>query len=564
MGNTFVPSSVRHALAADVTVGGGNALEAAMRVSPDVHAPFLFAERPVRDAHGTPRDQLSLAELADLVGAWSAWYAGRGVGPRDRVGLYFRDSADDLIHYLALSRLGAIAVLVNGEMDPAVAAAYLRQTTPVGLQVDDVRLARMAGVLGPEDDRFWVSSIDTAQLSGDGDRDGDGDAPVPPPFRHAPGDPVLICHTSGTTGTPKPVIWAHAQMMVGIRAHLTRFRDHPESLILSALPQSHGSAIGYDLLAMLSGVPLVLMSDRSGRAVAAAAGRYGATIVVGFAVTLAQLALEESDAAGLDLVERWVSVGDASHHAHIARLVERGRHWAGADPVPGSMFVDGFGSSELGWGGVLGLITVSGVAAPHRCLGVPQPFAEVAVLRPDGTPAEAGEVGLLGVKGPTVTPGYWNDSDKTYRSLLNGYWLSGDLVFRDKANRFYHVDRAVDAIRTTSGTVYSVLTEEILLAHLPEITDCVVVAAERAGEVRAIALVHLRDGHGTDGMLARANEVLTGLGHTPLAGLQAADAKSVPVGVTGKVLKRRLRQTYADTAVPAAGHMPPVPAEQAR
>jgi hypothetical protein len=29
-----------------------------------------------------------------------------------------------------------------------------------------------------------------------------------------------------------------------------------------------------------------------------------------------------------------------------------GRHWAGADPVPGSMFVDGFGSSELGWGGV--------------------------------------------------------------------------------------------------------------------------------------------------------------------------------------------------------------------
>lgn len=554
MANTFVPSSVRHALAADPTVGGGNAFEAAMRVSPDVHAPFLLAEQPVRDAHGTLRDQLSLAELADLVGAWSAWYARRGVGPRDRVGIYFRDSADDLIHYLALSRLGAIAVLVNGEMDPAIVLAYLRQTTPVGLQVDDVRQARMAGVLQPEDDLFWVSSIDTAVLS--------GDVPVPPPFRHAAGDPVLICHTSGTTGTPKPVIWAHAQMMEGIRAHLTRFRDHPQSLILSALPQSHGSAIGYDLLAMLSGVPLALMSDRSGSAVAAAAGRYGATIVVGFAATLAQLALQETDEPGLDLVERWVSVGDASHHAHIARLVERGRHWAGADPVPGSMFVDGFGSSELGWGGVLGLITVPGVTAPHRCLGVPQPFAEVAVLRPDGTPADAGEVGLLGVKGATVTPGYWNDSDKTYRSLLNGYWLSGDLVFRDEANRFHHVDRVVDAIHTAGGMVYSVLTEEILLAHLPEIDDCVVVAAERAGEVRAIALVHLRDGHGTDGMLARINKVLDGLGHTPLADVRATDVTSVPVGVTGKVLKRRLRQTYAHTAAPAAGHPGSVPAGQ--
>jgi acyl-coenzyme A synthetase/AMP-(fatty) acid ligase len=191
---------------------------------------------------------------------------------------------------------------------------------------------------------------------------------------------------------------------------------------------------------------------------------------------------------------------------------------------------------------VLGSITIPGIAAPHRCLGVAQPYAEVAVLRPDGTPAEAGEVGLLGVKGATVTPGYWNDSERTYRSLLNGYWLSGDLVSRDDAGRFYHVDRAVDAIRTAGGPVYSILTEEILLAHLPEISDCVVVAA---GEDRAIALVHLRDGHAADGMLARANEILAGLGSPPLADLRAADPDSVPVGVTGKVLKRRLRQTYA-------------------
>ncbi len=553
VGATFVPTGVRHAVAADPTLGGGNALEVALRVSPDIHAPYLHAELPVRDSRGVPRDRLSLAELAELVGAWSAWYAGRGVGPRDRVGIYFRDGADDLVHYLALSRLGAIAVLVNGEMDPAAALAYLRRTGPVGLQTDDVRSARIAGALKPEDDGFWVSSI--------GDTVPPGDATVPPPFRHAPDDPVLICHSSGTTGASKAVIWAHAQMMVGIRAHLTRFRDHSKSLILSALPQSHGAAIGYALLAMLSGVPLVLMSDRGGRAVAAAAGRYGATIVVGFAVTFAELALKEIDAAGLDQVERWVSVGDASHHAHVARLVERGRHWSGADPLPGSMFVDGFGSSELGWGGVLGMITIPGVVAPHRCLGVPQPFAEVAVLRPDGTPAEAGEVGLLGVKGPTVTPGYWNDSDRTYRSLLNGYWLSGDLVFRDEADRYHHVDRVVDAIRTAGGTVYSVLTEEILLAHLPEVDDCVVVAAERAGEVCAIALVLLRDGHGTDGMLDRANEVLVGLGNPPLADVRAADAESVPLGVTGKVLKRRLRQEYAATAAQPDGHGSSVPAD---
>ncbi len=107
--------------------------------------------------------------------------------------------------------------------------------------------------------------------------------------------------------------------------------------------------------------------------------------------------------------------------------------------------------------------------------------------------------------------------------------------------------------------VYSVLTEEILLARLPEIKDCVVVAAEQAGEVRAIALVHLRDGHGTDGMLARVNEVLDGLGRPPLAEVQPVSTRSVPVGVTGKVLKSRLRQTYASTAHQPARRIMPIP-----
>lgn len=106
------------------------------------------------------------------------------------------------------------------------------------------------------------------------------------------------------------------------------------------------------------------------------------------------------------------------------------------------------------------------------------------------------------------------------------------------------MDRAVDAIHTTSGTVYSVLAEEVLLSHLPEITDCVVTAADRNGEVHAVALVHLRDGHDTSGMLARANDALAGQGLPPLTEITAQDQESVPVGVTGKVLKRRLRQEH--------------------
>ncbi|MDQ7803469.1 class I adenylate-forming enzyme family protein [Amycolatopsis sp. A133] len=542
MSATRVDPAVRREIVADPAVGGGNALATALRVSPDVHAPYLHAQRPVRDGRGRDRTELSLAELADLVHAWCAWYVERGVGPRDRVGVYLRDGADNLIHYLALSRLGAIAVPVNGELDPVTVVAHLRRTQVCGVQTDDARLAGLTGAGERETDRFWISSVTGTAPP--------GTASAPPPFAHVPGDPVLICHTSGTTGEPKPVIWTHGQLMPGVREHLIRLADHAESVILSALPQSHAAAIGYAVLAMLSGVPLVLMSDRDGPAVAAAVDRYRATVVAGFAATFADLSLRGLEAARLDSVERWVSVGDASHHAHVAALVERGRHWNGDRPVRGSMFVDGFGSSELGWGGVLGAISVRGATPPYRCVGTAQPFAEVEVLRLDGTPAAHGEVGLLAVRGPTITPGYWNDSDLTYRSMLNGYWLSGDLAYRDEARRFYHVDRAADAIRTDAGPVYSVLTEEILVAHLPQVADCTVVAAERDGRVEAVALMQLRAGHTAghtaDSLLAAANDVLSGLGKPPLVGVEVVGAGAViPVGVTGKVLKRRLRSRYA-------------------
>ncbi|NEE52627.1 acetyl-CoA synthetase, partial [Streptomyces sp. SID8455] len=77
--------------------------------------------------------------------------------------------------------------------------------------------------------------------------------------------------------------------------------------------------------------------------------------------------------------------------------------------------------------------------------------------------------------------GYWNDSDTTYRTMLAGYWLSGDLVRRSADGEFFHVDRAVDRIRTEAGDGYSALMEEELLLAVEELADCSVVAAKDRG-----------------------------------------------------------------------------------
>lgn len=542
---TLVPAAVRADLARDPGVGGGNVLRHAVDVSPAPDAPYLVSQVPVRDVDDRPRTEFSLAGLDRLAGAWAAHYLARGVRPRDRVAVWQRDSFADQLHLFALARIGAIAVLVNGRMRPDLAAAHCLRTGAVGLHTDDEHRRALGDLL---DGAVWTQTEHEVSLA--------GVEPLPrsAEYRHAADDPVLICHSSGTTGVPKPVVWAHDQSMVGIRCHLRSFRDQPAGVILSALPQSHGAAMGYTALALLTGTPLVMMADTDGAAVAAAVDRHRATTVAAFAATYAELAATEPAPGAFPTVETWVSVADSAHKAHIERLVRTGRHWRAGRAVPGSMFVDGLGASELGWGGVLSKISVSGTEHHDRCIGTPQPHATVAILRADGTVADDGEVGYLAVRSAAVTPGYWDDSDRTYRSRLAGYWLSGDLAHRDAHGRFYHVDRAVDAIPLPDGTAYSVVMEETLLATVPELDDCAVVAGRFAGEVKPVAVVKLRDRPASDDrtadeLLHRANVALRASGQPELALLEIArSADALPLGPTGKVLKRHLRAKF-DAAV---------------
>ena len=112
------------------------------------------------------------------------------------------------------------------------------------------------------------------------------------------------------------------------------------------------------------------------------------------------------------------------------------------------------------------------------------------------------------------------------------------------------MDRVADVIRTEGGVGYSVLIEEILLAHFPEVGDCAVVAAPVDGACRPVAVVapceQVAD---TGALLRRANQVLRSLGQPELAFIELADiGTGVPLGSTGKVLKRQLRERLSQAA----------------
>ncbi|MDJ0382921.1 class I adenylate-forming enzyme family protein [Streptomyces sp. G-G2] len=533
---TVLNPAQRIALAADESVGGGNLLRSALAASPSPKTPFVHSTRPITNLEGVEQYDYSLLEIDQLAQSWSAWYLERGVQPKDRVAVWFEDSFAYSVHFYALAQIGAIAVLINSKATPAIAESLLEQTAPVGLYADRARLDGLTANSAILDALEWTEAEETL--------------PAPPAaelpesayWQHVDEDPVVILHSSGTTGRPKPTIHTHKTIVAGPQFRLVDFKENPGALMLTALPQSHLGCIAFTVYAVLAGTPVVAHSDRSGADLAATVAAHRPTAVMAFAHSYAELASLDNADGALDSVNSWVSIGDAVHQAHINKVLS-----LRSAELPSAQFFDRLGTTELGWG-VLLKIRTRDSERNDRCAGQPVGVAEVAILRKDGSHADIDEVGFLAARGPAITPGYWGDSATTYRYKLAGHWLPGDMAYKDANGDFFLVDRAADQIQTATGPAYSVLMEEVLLSDVPAFEDVAVVAGSEAGEIVPVAVVTTKEGAEDVGkLLARANEALEAAGHPALRLLEvAADESDFPVGVTGKVLKRKLREKYAD------------------
>uniref|UniRef100_UPI001C5F4154 class I adenylate-forming enzyme family protein n=1 Tax=Nonomuraea rhizosphaerae TaxID=2665663 RepID=UPI001C5F4154 len=431
----------------------------------------------------------------------------------------------------------------------------------VGIIADDTTRLLLAYRNAPQTrPRFIALAAEVRAHDADADR-----LPEEYPYQHDPDDIVALIHSSGTTGTPKSTTLGHRSFWDGKQPRMLRFPAEPYDKLMSLMPHTHAGGLSYFLTAVLLGLPTVVMADWRRPAVEPVMEAFQPTMVASFPRTFVELATGELPVKAAAKVHSWFNTGDSAHYGHIARLVQLGerpagliRSWllpqgaAAGEPLPGSQFVDGLGSSEMGMA-LFGQVTAPETPRDDRCVGKAQDAViKAAVLDENGQEVPDGTVGLLGVITPSRTPGYWNDARLTSSFELNGYWLTGDVARRDSEGNFYHLDRTVDVIDTAAGPVYSLPIEEILIADCADLVqDCSVVGVPgRPGEgQRPIAVVRLQAGAAgvTAGeVLEKANKALSDAGLATLATVIIARTdEDYPLGPTGKVLKRELRTRHA-------------------
>jgi acyl-coenzyme A synthetase/AMP-(fatty) acid ligase len=534
---------LRATLAADPELGAGNVLAKLIEHGAAPDTPAIAFDTAVDGR--PPRAMLTIGELHERVAARAAWLSGQGIGPRDPVAVYVTTSADCLLAFLALNRLGAIPAVMNGNMPGEIAAEYIRRLRATHVLTDPDHRAALTGA------ELGAALLDAADA-------GTGrPAQAPAHYRFHPDDPLAITHSSGTTRMPAAVLHSHRSLFAATRAvRLGGLKVPVGERILSALPAAHTAGILTLHQALCSGSPLLFLSAQGGpfsgsaSVIVDAIEQWRPTSVYGFAVTWAELSRLDLSRHDLGSVDTWFNTGDCAHETHIRRLVAAGSHpeysAAGGVRRPGSRFIDGIGSSEMGYS-AFRIIHTHSSQRYGRCVGKPHIFAEVALLDLDtGDEVPLGEVGHLALKSPTLSLGYWNDSVNTHRTRFRGYYLTGDLMYRDGDGYFYHVDRASDAVDLGGGErLYTALSEERILVRCPEVRDCTVVAG-RDGD-RVVTDVLLMLDPGADPAVDRAPAVRDALPPAAAATLRDVIAVSdddIVVGPTGKVRKFLMRQRH--------------------
>ncbi|MBP0449346.1 acyl--CoA ligase [Kitasatospora sp. RG8] len=532
--------SIRTLLADDPDVGAGNVLSSRLALGLGLDEPLLTFDTPVDD-HAAWQP-FTLHELDRAVRARAAALHALGVGRRDPVVVYASDAADHVLAFLALARLGAVPALLNPNLDGERAARYIAKVGPVGILADPAHLAALAG-----HDAGAPAFPEISTLGA-----GDPEA-APAPYRHWSGDPVAITHSSGTTGMPKAVVHSHASLYAAIRHRLRLPRPQGQERMLSALPAPHAATLIALNLALSSHTRLAVLSRQSGAGVLDAIEDWRPTGVIGFAATWAELAHHDLSARELESVALWWNTGDCAHEVHIRRLIAAGSREAvtreGRVRLPGSLFVDGLGSTEMGHSHFF-ITHGPGTERYGRCVGRPHAFVDCEVVGPDGEPLGPGEVGELATSSPTLALGYWNDSATTFRTRLRGRFLTGDLMYRDEEGYYYHVDRLVDSVELGDGKrLFTAMSEERVLAACPDVADCTVVAVQAGGQVVTDVLLVLAPG--ADPSADRTKAVTSALDEAAAATVRqvlVVTGDDIPLGPTGKVRKVLLRRRHLESA----------------
>jgi acyl-CoA ligase (AMP-forming) (exosortase A-associated) len=314
------------------------------------------------------------------------------------------------------------------------------------------------------------------------------DAPDGPRAEALDGDPealAAILYTSGSTGRPKGVMLSHANLWLGAISVAHYLRITPDDRVLAVLPLSFDYGQNQLLSTWAAGGAVVPLDYLTARDVVKAVERFAATTLAGVPPLWTQLLEAEWPEETAARLKRLTNSGGALTPRMVRGLRDR---FAGAELFAMYGLTEAFRSTFL---------DPALIDAKPEAMGTAIPFAEVVVVRADGSRAGPDEPGELVHAGPLVAQGYWRDAERTaLRFRPAPTWMasggmavwSGDTVAEGADGLLRFVGRDDEMMKVAGNRISPTEVEEAVEAG-GEVAEAVAVGLPDPRQGQAIVVV---------------------------------------------------------------------------
>jgi acyl-coenzyme A synthetase/AMP-(fatty) acid ligase len=416
-------------------------------------------------------------ELAELVREMAGWLAAVGVGRGDRVAILKDSHWDYDLLACAAVRVGAVPAQLSGRLAPDVLDVLLARLAPAVL----VTTARYLADLAYPARRVVVldgrvpGAIDVADLRGSG---------VPPPVRRDDDEPLVVNHTSGTTGVPKLVVHS-AGTIIGRLARFEAVR-YPvigirrDDVLANASDFAHGRTFCWTASALcLAPREIVIVSRHEPDHADPLLRAHPPTVVEALPATYVRFReLTERLHNPFHRVRLFVSTYDAVHppvlRAYLHATARRRPLW-----------MEGWGQTETGPLSFR-FRTRSSLAghASSRDLGFPIPVrTRLRVVDPDTfEPLPRGRPGLVLARTGARCLDYVGESGRWRDKCAGEWWNTGDIGVHHRGGSVELLDREVDRVPGRS----CLRTEDVVEDLLPEVVECVLLGRPDAAPLPVV------------------------------------------------------------------------------
>lgn len=449
--------------------------------------------------------------------------------PGNRVMIRAANSPEAVAVWLAIQKIGAIAVTTMSLLRSAELAKILEIARPKLAVCESGLVKELARAAAHHEDDLAILEFgeDESALY---DLMAGKSVQYPTCATHAD-DISLIGFTSGTTGNPKATIHFHRDILAiceTVGRHI--LKPVPEDIFIGTAPLAFTFGLGGLLVFPLYfGAGAVLHGRYTPAEFLQAINRYRATIcftVPTYYQQMLRLSNFETLFAGEPALRMAVSSGEA-----LPLPVREA--WSDAT---GMDLTEVLGSTEM----LHAFAGAAGEKIRAGCIGPAIPGFELCILDDEGAKLPPGEIGRLGVRGPTGCRYMDDPRQKSY--VQYGWNLTGDACAISADGYVTYHTRYDDLIISSGYNISGLEVENVLLDH-SQVSECAVIGEpdEQRGQVVAAFVVAKNNSAATEALAKELQDYVKAAIAPYKYPRNVRFVESLPRNESGKIQRFRLR-----------------------